>query len=130
MPREARPRDTPAMNGWCWPAPAPWAKTNTARGVPATGYACAPSRVSSVATIPSSPSRSVRSVTLVQVHRLRLLPHAQINHLDKDREAHRKVDVALRDVLVETLADQRRTDEKQAAKSQHIPRRTASDEAS
>ena len=34
--------------------------------------------------------------------------HAQVDHLDEHREAHREVDVALRDVHAEAVADQRR----------------------
>jgi hypothetical protein len=33
--------------------------------------------------------------------------NAQVDHLDEHREAHRKVDVALRDVLVEAFGEQR-----------------------
>ena len=42
-------------------------------------------------------------IRLVKVHRRRLPPDAQVDHLHEDREAHREVDVALRDVLVESF---------------------------
>ena len=47
----------------------------------------------------------------------------------KTREAHREVDVALRDVDVEAVGDQRHPDQQQEAQGQHLDRRVRLDEA-
>src|SRR3712207_7512479 len=39
--------------------------------------------------------------------------HSQVDHLDEDREAHREVDVALGDVVIEALGDERHADQQQ-----------------
>ena len=71
----------------------------------------------------------LRGVALLQVHGIDLAPQPQVDHLDEDREAHREVDVALRDVLVEALGDQRHADQQQERQRQHLDRRVPVDEA-
>src|SRR5690606_28560567 len=41
-----------------------------------------------------------------QSHRLPMPAHPQVQHLDRQREEHREVDVALRDVEIDALRDQ------------------------
>ena len=69
----------------------------------------------------------VRHVRLLQLH-WRPAAHAQVDHLDEDREAHRKVDVALGDVQVEALADERQSDQQQERQGEHLHGRMAVDE--
>jgi hypothetical protein len=51
----------------------------------------------------------------VQSHRLGAAAQAQIQHLDRHRERHREVDVALRDVHVEAVGDQGHADHEEEA---------------
>ena len=62
-------------------------------------------------------------VALLQVHGLRLAPQPQVDHLDEHREAHREVDVALRNVLFEAFEQQRHPDQQQERQRQHLHRR-------
>ena len=45
---------------------------------------------------------------------------AEVQELDEDGEAHREVDVALGDVLVEAFEEQREADQEQEAQGQHL----------
>src|SRR4051812_45841898 len=66
---------------------------------------------------------SIGSIRLAQTQRGSLAPGAQVDHLDEDREAHRKVNVALRNVLIEAFEQQREPDQQQEAERQHLHRR-------
>src|SRR5262245_24518573 len=72
--------------------------------------------------------RLLLHILLAQVDRLALLAQPQVEHLDENRKSHGEVDVALRDVLVEPLGDQRHADQQQEAQGQHLDRGMARDE--
>ena len=61
-------------------------------------------------------------IRLMQLHRLEFfLPsHPDVQTLHADRERHREVDVALWNLLVETLRHQRAANEHQEAQRQHL----------
>ena len=59
----------------------------------------------------------------------RFRPDADVDHLDEHREAHREVDVALRDVLAEPVGHQRHADQQQERQRQDLDRRVRLDDA-
>src|SRR5688572_12496884 len=61
--------------------------------------------------------------------RLAALAHAQVEHLDEDRERHREIDVALWDVLSETFGDEHRANQQEKAEREHFDGWMALDEA-
>src|SRR5688572_27371002 len=88
----------------------------------ATRYAssaliCPPTRLSSL------------DLFLLQLHRLAAAADADVQHLDDDRERHREVDVALRNVHVDALGDQRHADQHEEREREHLDRRVLVDEA-
>jgi hypothetical protein len=56
-----------------------------------------------------------RTVCLVKLNRFSRFgrAQAQVEHLYKDRETHGKIDISFRDVLVQTLYNQRETNQQQ-----------------
>src|SRR3546814_9247515 len=52
----------------------------------------------------------------------------QVDHFDEHRERHRRVDVALRDVLAEAVGDQHKADHDQEAQREYLHRGVALDE--
>src|SRR6266545_5577427 len=54
--------------------------------------------------------------------------HAEVQELDRERERHREVDVALLDVLPERLRDEQDADEEEEGEGEHLHRRVALDE--
>ena len=50
------------------------------------------------------------------------LPQLHVDDLDEERERHREVDVALRDVQVEAFGDEARSDKEQEAECKHLHR--------
>src|SRR6187200_3239871 len=69
-------------------------------------------------------------ISVVQVDRIRFLAKPHVQDLDKYRERHREIDVALRYMLTEPFADERYTDQQQERKCQHLNRRMPLDERS
>ena len=57
--------------------------------------------------IPSGYANEELNVRLMQVNRRSHSPYPQVDHFHKHGEAHRKVDIALRDVHAEPVANQR-----------------------
>ena len=57
-------------------------------------------------------------------------PGPQVERLDEDAEAHRRVDVRLVDVEPEPVGDQRDADQQQERQREHLDRRVVVDEAS
>ena len=55
-------------------------------------------------------------------------PDADVERLDEDAEAHREVDVPLRDVDVEAVGDERRADQEQEAQGEDLEAREGVDE--
>src|SRR4029453_10049909 len=53
---------------------------------------------------------------------------SEIHHLDEDREAHREVDVPLRNVQPQAVANERDSDQQQEGKRQDFLRRMPVDE--
>src|SRR5207302_451402 len=47
-------------------------------------------------------------------------PHARVDQLHPHRERHREVEISLRDLEVQTLADQRQPDQQQEGQRQHL----------
>src|SRR3712207_6071563 len=72
-------------------------------------------------------------VALVQLNGSRpglpTAPDPEVEELDEDGEAHREVDVTLRDVLVETFEEEGEADQQEEAQGEHLHRRVAVDEA-
>ena len=60
--------------------------------------------------------------------RLAARPRPQVECLDEDAEAHRRVDVRLVDVEPEPVGDQRHADEQQERQREHLDRRMVVDE--
>src|SRR3546814_10473791 len=73
----------------------------------------------------------VAGVLLVQLHRrhraLGAAADPQVDHFDEHRERHRRVDVALRDVLAEAVGDQHQADHDQEAQRENLARGVALD---
>src|SRR5688500_8540381 len=70
---------------------------------------------------PGSLSRSRRlMVAITQLDGFALLLRPQVDHLDEHREAHREVDVPLRDVESEAIGDERHANQQQEAQRQHL----------
>ena len=67
-------------------------------------------------------------IRLVKLYWRRLGAHAQVDHLDEHREAHREVDVALRNVEAQPVADERHANHQQEGERQHFHRRVFPDE--
>src|SRR3712207_6549422 len=72
-------------------------------------------------------------VALVQLNGSRpglpTAPDPEVEELDEDGEAHREVDVTLRDVLVETFEEEGEADQQEEAQGEHLHRRVSVDEA-
>jgi hypothetical protein len=67
----------------------------------------------------------------MELHRLPTLgerAHTQVQQLDEERKAHRKVDVALGDSLVKPVQHQRKANQQQEAERQHLDGWVALDE--
>src|SRR3954471_145710 len=106
-----------------------WAKTGMARAAAAarvrialriTGCSSAMERDLSLGRRRRVRRFSLRSIGFPQTHRGSLAPRPQVDHLDKHREAHREVNVALGNVLIEALEHQRQADQQQEAERQHL----------
>ncbi len=65
---------------------------------------------------------------LAELNGLPRLAQLEVEHLDAERERHREVDVALRDVQVEAFADQRDAHQDQEREREHLDRRVLVDE--
>src|SRR5690606_40429666 len=63
-----------------------------------------------------------------QNHRPPRAVHAQVEDLDEDREPHREVDIAPRNVLVAPFDHQHHADQQQEAECQHLDGRVLADE--
>src|SRR5215471_3203287 len=86
------------------------------------------SRVTSSISLPTSvPCPRVR---LAQLDRRPASPsHAEVERLDRDRESHREVYVALGNVMVEAVGDEHHPDDEEERERQHLYRRMRRDEA-
>src|SRR4051812_17796784 len=69
------------------------------------------SRITRRRTLFRAPRLTLRPIRIVELHWCGRPAHAEVDHLDKHRKAHREVDVALRNVHPESLADERDADE-------------------
>src|SRR5690606_15588538 len=90
-----------------WDAPVPSARRQARTGLPPRGSCAAGVACSGALFAPPDP---------------------QVDGLHEHREGHRRVDVALRDVLAEAVGDQHQADHDQEAQCQHLDRGVALDE--
>src|SRR5688572_17125295 len=72
----------------------------------------------------ASHDAELRLILLVQLHGLGSVfgPDPDVDHLHEDREAHREVDIPLRDVLTEAFTDERHPDQKQERQREDLDR--------